>query len=316
MRIGLLLYPGCLSAGLFAVADLLQAANQRQGGRVFDWRWVSAASRAEGDPTMADHGQRLQAEPLGAQPLDVLVVPGAWRDATRVPAPGDAELAGALSRLDTRVRLLAYCTGVCLLAQAGKLDDHPATTTWWLAATIGEHWPRTHWKLNDNVVFGPRHDTAAGVHGYLPLALKLIEDHCGTTVAGDIRAAMVLPRPAPANTPFQTLTALLQRGPLLRRLAQWVEATPASQLTVERLAAHLNLSPRTLARRVKADTGDSAASLMRRIKLNQVSDRLLTTTEPVSQISDRLGFSDDTGLRRQFKKATGLTPGEYRQRFA
>ncbi len=311
MNLGLLLYPGCLPTGLFAASDLLLAANLRLGRELFRFQWLSP----DGRPVASANGPALPAEPLGDARLDALLIPGAWRDADHVPAPGDDALAAALASLDHDVRLLSYCTGVCLVAAAGKLDDHPATTTWWLASVAGKHWPKVHWKLTETAVHGPRHATASGVNGHLPLTMRLIEEYGGTAVAEDIHAAMVLPRPGRHHTPFQTLTALLQQSPLIRRLVHWVEATPATDLTLPRAAAHLHLTERTLARRLKTETGDSAAHLIRLIKFNQVSDRLLTSTDPVGRISDLLGFADDTTLRRGFKRLTGLTPAAYRRRY-
>ncbi|MGT2428341.1 helix-turn-helix domain-containing protein [Cupriavidus basilensis] len=58
------------------------------------------------------------------------------------------------------------------------------------------------------------------------------------------------------------------------------------------------------------------AAYARCIKLNQVSDRLIHTTSPVSVLSAELGFSSDSNMRRMFKELTSLTPLEYRQRFA
>ena len=54
---------------------------------------------------------------------------------------------------------------------------------------------------------------------------------------------------------------------------------------------------------------------MRRIKLNQVSERLIHTSAPASSISADLGFSSDAGMRRMFKEVTGMTTAQYRQAF-
>lgn len=310
LKVGLLLYPGCIPTGLFAFSDLLLAANRRLGETRFRPVWLSA----DGATIETANGPELSGQPLQQAEIDSLVVPGAWRSADQVPAPGDDGLASAIGALDAPVRLWSYCTGVCLVAQAGKLDGRKATTTWWLAGRVGELYPNVDWALTETAVFG-QHATASGVNGHLPLALGMIEEACGPAVVADIRAAMVLPRPGEQHTPFQTLTFLLQQGPLMRRIAAWVERTPARALNTTSLAEHLNLSPRTLARRVTAATGEPCGQLMRLIKLNQVSDRLLTTTLPLGSISDDLGYADTTGLRRAFKRATGLTPAEYRRRF-
>jgi len=95
-----------------------------------------------------------------------------------------------------------------------------------------------------------------------------------------------------------------------------VEALPASQLTIERLASELALSPRTLARRVSQDTGGrSVGEYVRLIKLHQAGERLLHNRQSVAQVCSALGFADESSFRRMFKRMTGSTPAEYRQRF-
>ncbi|HEX4843570.1 MAG TPA: AraC family transcriptional regulator, partial [Limnobacter sp.] len=91
---------------------------------------------------------------------------------------------------------------------------------------------------------------------------------------------------------------------------------PAEQITVQTLAAKLNLSERTLARKVSALTEIPVASYARQLKLHQVSEQLIWSNVPVNTISEELGYSDESNLRRQFKQATGLSPVQYRKKYA
>ena len=54
------------------------------------------------------------------------------------------------------------------------------------------------------------------------------------------------------------------------------------------------------------------ASYVRRLKLHQVSERLIHTSAPASTISADLGFSSDSAMRRMFKDLTDMTPAQYR----
>ena len=78
------------------------------------------------------------------------------------------------------------------------------------------------------------------------------------------------------------------------------------------LAQALGLSSRTLARRVQAHTGLTAALWMRRIKLRQASEALCDTPLPLKRIAEDLGFASEAGLHRAFRQATGQTPLAYR----
>lgn len=311
MKIGLLLYPDCIPSGLLAFSDLLMAANLRTGTAIFEYSWLSE----QGGTVSCSNGLELATKELASECIDGLLVPGAWRDQTSIQQKEDGPLVKAIADLDRSVLLMGYCTGVHLVAQTGRLNHHPATTTWWLQDTVRQQFPDVQWQMNNTFVLNTGNATAAGVNGYLPIALALIARLGGENVADDIRKYMVLPRPVQQNTPFQELPLLLQQGQWMRRIFLWVEKTPAARLRITELASHMNMTPRTLGRRISAITGYKSAELMRLIKLNQASDQLIGTNKTVDTISENLGFSDDTSLRRSFTKLTGMTPGEYRRAF-
>lgn len=319
MKIGLLLYPDCIPSGLFAFSDLLLAANLRMGTSVFEWCWLSH----QGKPVNCANGVELPASMLERADVDALLIPGAWRDQSSIHNPNDESLVQALKafgetsdkKQGKKTAILSYCTGVYLAASAGRLNHQTATTTWWLLETIREQFPKVQWQLNRTFVMDQGNATAAGVNGHLPIALSLIEQQCGKQVANDIQQYMVLPRPIERNTPFQELPELIQQNPFIREVFHWVEQTPYTRLKTTALAEHLHITPRTLSRKVVSMTGYNSAQLMRLIKLNQISEQLISTSKSIYRISEEMGFADDTSLRRSFKRITKMTPGEYRLAF-
>jgi transcriptional regulator GlxA family with amidase domain len=100
--------------------------------------------------------------------------------------------------------------------------------------------------------------------------------------------------------------------PDLRRAMLWVQQNPASGLTLPQLADALDVSPRTLARRVQQHAHMPAAQWMRRIKLRQASEALCDTALPLKRIAADLGYASEAGLHRAFTQATGQTPLAYR----
>lgn len=314
-KIGLLLYPGCMPAGLFAFADLLLSTNRRIGERRFELCWVGL----DGEPVDAVHGMRLQPDTgLAAADCTALLIPGLWADSEVKMAQAlesNRGLIRALAQLDKKTQLWSYCTGVCLLAQSGRLNGEQATATWWLADSLQTRFPQVNWQFQQTQVFNRQTATASGVSGYLPIAKALIEGQLGAGVYRDIAKLMVLPRPEPAAAVFSAISLMEQADPLLRRLHLLVEKRPAQQLNVQQLADELAVTARTLARRIKALTGHALADHVRLIKLNQAGERLILTSDSVALISDSLGFGDESSFRRTFKRVTGLTPVAYRQQF-
>lgn len=316
LRIGLLLFPECMPAGLLAFADLLQAANRRAGQALFATEFVAL----QRGPVRCAHGLDLEArQALADEPLDAILVPGLWAESAQQveqALSANAALIAALGRLGKRSQVWSYCVGVSLLAASGLLDGQPATVTWWLADVLRQRQPKVRWQCEQSCIVNARNATASGVSGYLPIAQRLIERQVSPAVLRDLIRLMVLPRPAASHDAFQALSLIEQPSRLLRQLHGLVERLPAEQIRIATLASALGVSERSLARKVQGETGMAVASYARRIKLNQVSERLILTSAPLASISAELGFSSDSNLRRMFKELTALTPGQYRQRFA
>lgn len=314
-RIGLLLFPRCMPAGLFAFADLLNAANRQVGRPLFETRFVALQAGV----VECAHGVSLHVnETLEHAQLDAILVPGFWAEsAAQVEAiiGENGALISALAIRANRLMLWSYCSGVSLLAASGCLNGQSATVTWWLAETMAQRYKKVKWQTEQNCIVNERTATASGVNGHQSIAQALVERYVGPDALRHLIKVMVLPRPVQPHSIFQTMSLIEQSSVLLRTLHGLVEALPAEEITVQRLAERLGIAQRTLARKVMGQTGIPVATYARRIKLNQASERLILTSSSVSTICAELGFSSDSNMRRMFKELTTLTPLEYRQRF-
>lgn len=314
LRLALLLYPGCMPAGLFATADMARAANLRAGNTVIEVCWAGVDLQPvptwQG-PALAPTVALAQAE------ADAVLVPGLWLsspDDVQAPLQRLAPVAQALRALPRHTQLWSYCAGVLLAAASGRLRGQPATATWWLRAALQGQpaFAGVDWRLDEPLVASRTTLTAAGANGYLPLMQHALAERLSADALGDLQALLMLPRPRTVHPAFAGHDLMTTADADMRRAMVWVQRCPASSLRLPQLAAALGLSPRTLARRVHAHTGLSAAHWMRRIKLRQASEALCDTRLPLKRIAEDLGFASEAGLHRAFRHATGQTPLAYR----
>ncbi len=320
MKIGLLVYPGCVASGLFAFAEMLEVANKRAGKKVFTLQWTGIDDK----PVAISTGSEKPAftmtpeTTLQDHSLDAVLIPGFWtnnQDHIDHALKAYQALTAALKQLPPHTQLWGYCTAVCMMAASGRLDKNRATATWWIADFVQDNYPAVNWNFSQTCVFDTNHITASGLNGYMPIAQALIEKHCGQDVLRDIIELMVIPKPEKTIQPFTQIKLMKLDDKVLRELYIWVEKTPASKLSNTALAQTLNQTERTLTRKVKQATDLPLASFMRLIKLHQASEYLIYSRKPINIISDILGFSDDAAFRRTFKKVSSYTPSEYRQAF-
>jgi transcriptional regulator GlxA family with amidase domain len=313
IRLGLLLYPNCLPAGLFAVSDMVSACNLRTGLERVSLVWVGLDTK----PIHIAHGPTQQAQvTLAASYCDILLVPGLWLTSVQelpVLLQQQQALVAQLRALPKTTKMWSYCIGVTLLAAAGRLDGKQATMTWWLCDGMRERFPKTQWLRSESVVTDGRMVTASGANGYLPLMLDKLPGIYGEEVVREVSEVLMLPQPHARHDTFRDVDMLTLQDAKLRKLMLFAQRTAASDLSLDGAASHLNISVRTLCRQVQGVTGLAAGDWLRRIKLRQASEALCNVNASIKQISDELGYSSEASLHRAFKKTTGLTPVAYRQ---
>jgi len=246
---------------------------------------------------------------------DTVVVPGYDEVARPPPPPVLASLRAAAAR---GARLLSICTGAFALAYAGLLDDRRATTHWALAAQLAERFPAVTVDPNVLYVDDGAILTSAGVAAGLDLCLHVVRrDHGAAVAAGIARHTVVAPHRDGDQAQFipQPITATEQGGTSLLATRGWALDHLHERLDLARLARNAGVSPRTFARRFRAETATTPLQWVLRQRVLLARELLERTDLPIESVAHACGFSTAPHLRRHFTRATGTTPTAYRRAF-
>lgn len=240
-----------------------------------------------------------------------------------VSQPLDGELVAWLRRHHARIpTLVSICTGAFALGAAGILDGRRATTHWVHVGALRDRFPAA--KVVDEGIYVEDRGvwTSAGVTAGIDLALALVEKHHGHGVAMQVAKRMVLfLRRSGNQAQFSQALRRQEQEPAkmaakVGDISSFVLEHLSRPLPVERIAAKVGMSPRTLSRWCREHMGESPAGLVRRFRIDEAKRLLEETDLPLKDISARTGLGDVTTLWRAFAQVLGVTPNEYRQRFA
>ena len=99
----------------------------------------------------------------------------------------------------------------------------------------------------------------------------------------------------------------------MREVAAYLCEHAREQITLTEVAAHFAVSPSHLSRVFHQETGFGVREYLVHYRIRQACDLLLNSGLSVTQIADQCGFSDSNYFGDAFKKATGLSPREYRK---
>ncbi|MET9803603.1 GlxA family transcriptional regulator [Streptomyces sp. NPDC006368] len=269
----------------------------------------------DGSPVRTQSGLRLAADSslADADRPHTLLVPGG--EGTANPDPRLIEwLRTHAPRAD---RLVSVCTGALLLAEAGLLDGHRATTHWAFCDHLARNHPAVDVEPNPIFVRDGKLSTSAGVTAGIDLALALVEEDLGRDAALTIARHLVVFLRRPGNqAQFSVqLAAQTARREPLRELQQFITEQPAADLSVEALAARARLSPRHFARAFRTETGTTPGRYVERVRLEHARRLLEETRGGVREVARAAGYGTPEAMRRAFVKALGTPPAEYRRRF-
>ncbi|HVZ70883.1 MAG TPA: GlxA family transcriptional regulator [Polyangia bacterium] len=252
----------------------------------------------------------------GARLPDVAIVAGAPVD----PLPREqASLVAWLRQRRTQIpTLVSVCTGAFVLGAAGVLDGRQATTHWMFRAELQARYPAAR-VVDDGIYVRDGHVwTSAGITAGIDLALALVEEDHGHEIAMQVAKRLVLFLRRSGNQAQFSLALERQEKepPQLRDVSTFVLEHVDEPLPVERIAAGVGMSPRSLSRWCREHLDESPAELVRRLRIEEARRLLEQTSLPLKDVTARTGLGDTSTMWRAFTQRLGVTPTEYRQRFA
>lgn len=213
--------------------------------------------------------------------------------------------------------LAAVCSGAAFVAETGLMDDREATTHWGVVDTLREQYPKVRWRPENFVTEDGRICCSGGVYGSLDLSLYLVEKFCGHELALQCAKSLLvgLPRTSQAGYSVMPLSRP-HSDKRIRKAEEHLLAHFREEVPIEALAKRCAMSPRNFIRRFKAATGRLPGEYIQLSRVSAARELLENESLTIQAISVKVGYGDLSFFRALFKRHTGMTPGEYRARFA
>jgi transcriptional regulator GlxA family with amidase domain len=270
-----------------------------------------------GERITSSCGVALAADPLTrpGDTLDTLLVAGG--DGAEAAAENPVLIEWVRERAARARRVASVCTGALLLAAAGTLDGRRAVTHWKYCAKLAQRFPAVHVEPDPIFVCDGPIWTSAGVTAGIDLALALVEEDLGRSVALAVARYLVvfLKRPG-GQAQFSTALALQAADDKFGALHDWINGHLASDLSLSVLADRAGMSERSFSRHYAEATGQTPARAIERLKVEAARRLLSESRLPVKRIAQRCGFGSDETMRRSFLRLLTTTPKDYRARFS
>jgi transcriptional regulator GlxA family with amidase domain len=325
-RVAILALPETSSSVVYGMYDLFMSAGR-------DWSMV--VEGRPGPQLLAPSVVAVRAHPFEAG-NGVVIHPDAALEHCAMPAvicipellvPPTTPIAGRFSAeiawLESCYRagatIATACSGALLLAEAGLLDGHDATTHWAYCETMKRRYPRVRVHTQRTLVIsgeGQRLLMAGGGTSWLDLALYLIARLVGIECAMQTARLNLIDWHAIGQQPFARLARSRQvEDSIVARCQSWIAEHYAEPAPVVGMARLSGLAERSFKRRFRQATGMGPLEYVHTLRLEEAKQMLESSADPVETIANEVGYEDAGFFSRLFRRQVGLTPAQYRRRF-
>jgi transcriptional regulator GlxA family with amidase domain len=213
--------------------------------------------------------------------------------------------------------IASLCKGSYFLAEAGLLDGKPCTSHMSVINDMRARFPAIHLQADAVVTDKNGIYTGGGAFSSLNLVLYLIEKFCGHETGIQIAKNFSIQRDHSNQSHFANFKGLTQHGDALILSAQaFIENTFAKAISVEDVADHANMSKRNFIRRFKQAVQMTPMEYMQRIKIEAAKKAFEQNNKSIQSVIYDVGYNDAKTFRDTFKKLTGITPQDYRKKYA
>jgi len=104
-------------------------------------------------------------------------------------------------------------------------------------------------------------------------------------------------------------------NPLVKRCQELVVQNLHTKITSQDLAVKLGIAPSYLSRLFMQETGVKLKDYIANEKVEAAKKQIIHTADSFNTIACALGFSTQSHFGKVFHKVTGMTPGEYREKY-
>ena len=326
VTVSILAFPETTASVVYGIYDLFMSAGR-------DWGFVVEGQAGPGlmRPLVvsAQRGAFVAANDVRITPQASLDQ-GAVADVVCVPEltvpPGeslegrfDAEIEWLRRCYASGATLAAACSGAMLLAEAGLLDGHEATTHWAYCDTLRRRFPAVKVRAQRALVVSgeaQRLVMAGGGTSWLDLGLYLIARYVGIDVAMQVARINLIDWHDIGQQPFARLARSRQvEDAVIARCQTWIADHYGEQSPVAAMVRLSGLAERSFKRRFQQATGMPPLEYVHTLRLEEAKQMLEAGDQPIEAIANEVGYEDAGFFGRLFRRKVNLTPAQYRKRF-
>lgn len=247
---------------------------------------------------------------------DLIVIPALSGDMTAAIEQNKAFIPWIIHQYNKGAEVASLCMGAFLFAATGLLDGKRCSTHWSRSNEFRKMFPLT--ELVDSCIITEEQGlyTSGGANSYWNLLVYLVEKYTDRATA--ILAARYFAIEIDRDSQAAFMLFNGQRAhedEEIKKAQDFIEEHYNNKLSVDQLAGRFAIGRRSFERRFKKATSNTVAEYIQRVKMEAAKRSFETSRKNISEVMLDVGYTDTKAFRTIFRKITGLTPVEYRNKY-
>jgi transcriptional regulator GlxA family with amidase domain len=247
---------------------------------------------------------------------DIIFIPALFGDMSLALEANKDMIPWIVDQYNKGAEVASMCVGAFLLASTGLLDGQKCSTHWGFTNEFREMFPKVNVVDGSIITEEKRLYSSGGANSYWNMLLHLVEKYTDreTAVLASKYFAIDIDRDSQAA--FAVFKGQKgHRDEEVKKAQDYIELNINGKITVDELASKLAIGRRSFERRFKQATGNSVLEYIQRVKVEAAKRKFETSRKNISEVMYEVGYTDTKAFRSVFKKITGLTPVEYRNKY-
>lgn len=213
-------------------------------------------------------------------------------------------------------QVASLCVGAFILAATGLLDGKRCATHWVAEKEFRAMYPQIELVTEKIITEENGIYSSGGAFSYMNLILHLIEKYAGRDMAILCAKVFAIEIERTNQSAFIIFQGQKEHNDDEIKEAQaYIEKNYTEKLSVDELVGILALGRRSLERRFKKATANTITEYIQRVKVEAAKKSLETTRKTINEVMYEVGYNDTKAFRNTFKKVTGLSPIEYKNKY-
>ncbi|RQO78022.1 AraC family transcriptional regulator [Pedobacter sp. KBW01] len=221
-----------------------------------------------------------------------------------------------LKQYQQGAEIASMCTGAFLLAATGLLDGKSCSTHWVVADNFRNKFPKVHLKTDQLITDENGIYTNGGAYSFLNLLLYLIEKNLDRQTAIYCAKVFQIEMDRHSQSSFIIFKGQkLHSDEMVKEAQCYLENNLNQKIAVEDLSARFAVGRRNFDRRFIKATGNTPIEYLQRAKIESAKRAFETSRKSINEVMYEVGYADAKAFREVFRKITGISPLEYRNRY-